>query len=107
MKGVIALAAGVAAGIAVYEGDLLDPESLASLTADADIIYNIAASYRQAAASRGPTRLACKVGPGTSQSWQTVLVLRQLNLQRALARVSVLCKNVEDDGGAVKYLHIG
>jgi dihydroflavonol-4-reductase len=41
-----------AAGIAVYEGDLLDPDSLARLTADADIIYNIAASYRQATASR-------------------------------------------------------
>ena len=40
-----------AAGITVYEGDLLDQDSLARLTADADIIYNIAASYRQASAS--------------------------------------------------------
>jgi nucleoside-diphosphate-sugar epimerase len=41
-----------AAGIAIYEGDLLDPDALARLTADADIIYNIAASYRQASATR-------------------------------------------------------
>ena len=41
-----------AAGIAIYEGDLLDPDALARLMADADIIYNIAASYRQASAGR-------------------------------------------------------
>jgi nucleoside-diphosphate-sugar epimerase len=41
-----------AAGIAIYEGDLLDSDSLTRLMADADIIYNIAASYRQASAGR-------------------------------------------------------
>lgn len=40
------------AGISVYDGDLLDRDALVRLTADADIIYNIAASYRQASASR-------------------------------------------------------
>ena len=41
-----------ASGITICEGDLLDVDSLARVTADADVVYNIAASYRQASASR-------------------------------------------------------
>ena len=44
--------------------------------------------------------------PGPGQARQAVFVLRQLNLQRALAGVRMLGEDVEDQCGAVEHLNV-
>ena len=55
---------------------------------------------------RGPARggLAHEVAPHTGQPRQQVLVLRELDLELALARARPLGEDVEDEAGAVEDL---
>ena len=56
--------------------------------------------------ARSPTRLACQVRPGAGQARQAVHELRQLDLERTLARARVPSKDIEDERRAVQYLDL-
>jgi hypothetical protein len=63
-------------------------------------------AHTSSRSARSPACLPGEVRPGTGQPWQAVLELCQLNLQRALARVRVPGKDVEDQCRAIQDLDL-
>ena len=59
-----------------------------------------------ATAASAAASLACKVRPLPREPRQTILILRQLHLQGAFARLGVLCENIEDQCRAVEHGHV-
>jgi hypothetical protein len=56
--------------------------------------------------ARAPASLSCQVRPGPRETRQSILVLGQLHLERALACVSVLGKDVQDHGCTIEQLGV-